>query len=275
MNYLKNVKHSLLVGVMTNNYSEICNSTGNEELASIQPILKFLYKIWWRVDACHFDKLPDTGPAFIVGNTSGYIPWPALMLIYNLMSDKQKSRTIYTLADLDHIQDEQIHSFLQSLNFIPWSYDNAKQLIEKGELIAIFPEDNSVIGKTITARNRLKRFDWTKFLPAIETKIPIYPLITLGVDEANLVLHNSAFLSKLLQVKAFPVSPFFPWLPFPFNLGTLPVQWKMKLLPAINYQSPTDREAGLDEAKKVALRTEGEIQAEINRLLRTSKSRLF
>ena len=31
--------------------------------------------------------------------------------------------------------------------------------------------------------NRIKRFDWTKFLPALETNAPIYPLVTLGIDD--------------------------------------------------------------------------------------------
>ncbi len=248
--------------------------TNKESATCAELILKFLYETWWRVEFSCLDKIPDNGSAFIVGNTSGYIPWPALMLSYALMKDKNKKRKVYTLTNFDHIENEKILSFLHSLNFRPWSYDNAKELIENGEIVLAFPEDNSVIGKTMSSRNRLKRFDWTKFLPAIESKIPVFPLVTLGVDESNFVLHNSTFLSKLLETSAFPISPFFPWLPFPFNLSTLPVAWHMKLLPALNYTVLNERESVQDEAKRLALRAEGDIQAEINRLLRT-RPRLF
>jgi len=243
MNYSKSAKHSLPAGKTVNNQSKTDQDTilSSQELAYIKPILTFLYHVWWRVQATGFEHLPDNGPAFIVGNTSGYIPWPALMLIYSLMINKDKQRAVHVLTDMDHIEDERISAFLRALNFVPWSYDNAKQLIEQGELIAIFPEDSSVIGKTVAMRNRLKRFDWTKFLPAIEANIPIFPLATLGIDEAG---------------------------------ATVSVPWKMKLMPAVFCQSPKDREAIQEAAKKTALRAEGEIQAEINRLLR-ARSRLL
>jgi hypothetical protein len=248
--------------------SEVSNTETIEKPAYLEDVLKFLHQTWWRIDACGFDCLPDKGPAVIAGNTSGYIPWPALMLIYTVSHHKSKSRPIYTLVDSDILADEQLNTYLRPLNFVPWSYDNAKQLLEKGELIAIFPEDNSVLGKTIALRNRIQRFDWTKFLPAVEMHAPIYPLATLGIDEANMVLHNSDFLANLFKTKAFPITPFFPWLPFPFNLSTMPVPWKMKLMSALSYSPVNDREATQSQAKKVALRTEGDIQAEINRLLR-------
>ena len=46
------------------------------EFAAIEPALKFLYENWWRVQMTGLEHLPDHGPAFIVGNTSGYMPWP-------------------------------------------------------------------------------------------------------------------------------------------------------------------------------------------------------
>ena len=248
------------------------STTINQELSYTEPVLKFLHQLWWRVETIGFDCIPENGPALIVGNTSGYVPWPALMLIYSLI--KNKNRVVYTLLDDDLIENEKLSTYLHALNFIPWSYDNAKQLLEKGEIVAIFPEDNSVLGKTISLRNRTRRFDWTKFLPAVELHIPIYPLATLGIDEANLVLYNSDFLCQLFKTKAFPITPFFPWLPFPFNLSTMPIPWKMKTLPALSYTLPQDREGIQEQAKKLALRAEGDIQAEINRLLR-SRSRFF
>lgn len=233
-----------------------------------EPLLKFLHQTWWRVESSGFNHLPDEGPALIAGNTSGYIPWPALMLIYRHAHGKNRNRPLYTLIDNHYFENEKISAYLTDLNFRPWSYDNAKQLLEKDELVAIFPEDISVMGKTIASRNRLKRFDWTKFLPAIELHVPIFPLAVLGVDESNLVLHNSQMLSRLLETKVFPVSPFFPWLPFPLNLFTLPIAWQMKVLTPVKYEFAQERAVIQEQAKKVALRAEGEIQAEINRLLR-------
>ncbi len=244
-------------------------TTVDRESTYLESILKFLYQILWHVETTGLDCLPDNGPALIVGNTSGYIPWPALMLIYALIEKKNKHRTVYTLIDSNHTENKKLNSYLHNLNFVPWSYDNAKQLLEKGEIIVIFPEDNKVVGKTKSTQNRTKRFDWTKFLPAVELHVPIYPLATLGVDEAHLVLDNSNFFSQFFNSKVFPITQFFPWLSFPFNLAALPVPWKMKIMPALSYNLAKDREDIQEKAKKIALRAEGDVQAEINRLLRS------
>jgi 1-acyl-sn-glycerol-3-phosphate acyltransferase len=220
----------------------------SKELSSIKPMLKFLHQIWWRVQLDGLSCLPDNGPALIVGNTSGYIPWPALMLIYSL--NQKKGRTVYTVIDDNLLEDEKLRPYLSELNFMPWSYDNAKTLLNKGEIIVLFPEDNSVTAKTIAMRNRTRRFDWTKFLPAVELHVPIYPLSTLGIDEANICL------------------------PFPLSLSTLPVPWTMKLMPALTYSLSADREALQEQAKKTALRAEGDIQAQLNRSLR-NRARFF
>lgn len=248
---------------------EIVNNdtTVNQELS--YNLLKFLYQIWWRVETTGLDCLPDNGPAFIVGNTSGSIPWPALMLIYALIEKKNKHRTVYTLIDSNLSENEKLNSFFHNLNFVSWSYDNAKQLLGNGEIIVLFPEDNKVIAKTKSTQDRTKRFDWTKFLPAVELHVPIYPLATLGVDEANMVLDKSDFISQILKGKTSSFTQILPWLSFPFNLATLPVPWKMKIMPALSYNLAQDREDIQEKAKQVALRSEGDVQAEINRLLRS------
>ena len=85
---------------------------------------------------------------------------------------------------------------------------------------------------------------------------------------------TAVFFADFFKVKSFPATSLFPWLPFPFNFSTLPVPWKIKIMPALTYSFTTDRETVQEQAKKVALRAEGSIQAEINRLLR-NRNRIF
>jgi 1-acyl-sn-glycerol-3-phosphate acyltransferase len=221
MIYLTGVKHCLLVGMMDNSSSFL-----------IKPLLRFLHDICWRVQIEGLEQLSEHGPAFIVGNTSAQMPLPAMMLAYVLMMNSNgKHRRVNVLTDTDTIVVEKIYPFGYSLNFVPWSYDNAKNLLEQGELLIVFPELRGDVGKTTAMRNRLKRFDWTKFMPAIEAGVSIYPLATLGIDE-------------------------------------------MRLMRALPYNHVRDSEPLQNEAKKVALFAEGEIQAEINRLLRTTSRNL-
>lgn len=207
-----------------------------KELALIKLFLQFLHHIWWRVQISGLEQLPEQGPVFIVANSNGSIPWPALMLVHNLIKrGKDNQRRVNILMNMDAIKEEKICLFLRSLNCMSWSYDAAKRLLEQGEVLVVLPEDGAAgISKAMAMQNRLKRFDWTKFLPAIEAGVPVYPLATLGADELNF----------------------------------LPVPWKIRLMQALPYEHVQAREAVQEQAKKTALLAEGEIQAEINRQLR-------
>jgi hypothetical protein len=65
----------------------------------------------------------------------------------------------------------------------------------------------------------------SKFCQLLKKTSPIFPLATLGCDEAVLILTNFEKAAKFLNLPAFPITPFFPWLPFPLNLASLPTKW--------------------------------------------------
>src|SRR6516162_9630385 len=137
-------------------------------LARIEPILKFLHDDWWRVNSEGFERLPETGPALIVSNASGVIPWVALMLIYSLMVEKKNCRRVNIVTDMSWIENAGLRTALLEIGFVPWSSDNVKRLLSKGELLAMFPEYPGSVGKSWSMKNRVSEFDWTKFLSAIE-----------------------------------------------------------------------------------------------------------
>jgi 1-acyl-sn-glycerol-3-phosphate acyltransferase len=237
-------------------------------LAKAEPFLSFLFHDWWRVEVTGLEKLPKEGPALIVGNSGSFLPWPGLMLLYALMSSRQSPRRLHIAADMEWIKDERLHTFLRELGFVQFSAENLKRLFAKGETVAIFPEGIEGLARPFSWRERLMEFDWVKILPAVEQGVPIYPLATLGCDESIPVLTNFEHLAKFLNLPIFPITPFFPWLPFPFNLTTLPLKWHMSLLKPLTFASPEDRDALEETAMKQSQFAEGEIQAELNRLLR-------
>ncbi len=242
-------------------------------LAAVEPLLKFLYTDWWHVQFAALGTLPKEGPALIVGNSNGLVPWPAFMLMYALMN-QDNPRRLTIVADMDWIDDERIHSYLVQLGFVPWSSTNLKYLFSKGELVAIFPEGLPATSKPYSERYRVREFDWTRLLPAIEAGITIYPMATVGCDEASPTLVNLDTLSKFLGMPAYPVTPFFPWFPFPANFASLPVKWKMTVMKPTAYEAHSDRDMLEETAKSQSRFIEGQIQAELNRLLRT-RSKTF
>ena len=231
-------------------------------IASIEPFLSFLYQDWWKVEFSGFKHLPQSGPA--------------LMLLYALMRDRARPRRLNILCDMDWIEDERLYCWLRETGFSPWSAEHAKKLFAEGQTVVIFPEGLSGAVKPFSERYRLRRFDWTRIMPAVEQNVPIVPMATLGCDESFPVGMNLEKLSKLLSLPAFPITPFFPWYPFPANLAlSLPVKWKMRLLKQADYKQIGSRDELEETASRQALFLEGDIQAELNRLLRARIKPLF
>ncbi len=237
-------------------------------LARLEPFLSFLYFEWWKVHFDGLDRLPAKGPAVIVGNQGSVLPWQALMLIYGLMSFNQNPRRVHIMCDLDWIDDERLNAFLIEIGFVPWSSASMKRLFERGEIVAIFPEGVAGLSKPYSQRYRLQDFDWTRLLPAVEEGVKIFPLSSLGCDEAVPLLSNFEPLAKFLKMPYFPLSPFFPWYPFPLNLASRPIAWKMHLMKEVKYEKGKDRDHLENTAKSLTQQLEGEIQAELNRALR-------
>jgi 1-acyl-sn-glycerol-3-phosphate acyltransferase len=234
----------------------------------LEPYLCFLFRYWWRVDITGLQYLPDSGPALIVGNSGSLAPWPGMMLLYALMARKGGSRQVSILADMDWVQSQKLYRVLTALGFVQWSPENAKRLFEAGHIVATFPEGMAGLAKPFSERYRLREFDWTRFLPAVEENVPIYPMSTIGCDEALPVLGNIDWLADFLDMPAFPITPFFPWLPFPASLMSLPVRWHMRILKRRQFTVKASHADIIAMTRQQAKFTEGEIQAELNRLLR-------
>ncbi|MBX9689239.1 MAG: 1-acyl-sn-glycerol-3-phosphate acyltransferase [Candidatus Obscuribacterales bacterium] len=237
-------------------------------MAQLEPFLGWLFKHWWHVDMQGIERLPHEGPALIIGNTAGIIPWPGLMLAYALMCQKTFPRRVNILCELGWIEDERIHHLARELGFVPWSADNAKKLFAQGELVAVFPEGIQGAVKPFAERYRLREFDWTRILPALEENVKIFPMATLGCDESFPIIANLEGLARVLEIPAFPVTPFMPLLPFPFNMASLPGHWKMRIQRPLEYQKVETRNERYETALSLSKELEGEVQAELNRLLR-------
>jgi hypothetical protein len=158
---------------------------------------------------------------------------------------------------------------LTQIGFVPWSSANMKQLFAAGELVAVFPEGLPAAGKPFAERNRVRELDWTKFLPAIEEGIEIFPLGTYGCDESVPILFNFEKLSKFLSMPGLAISQLFARASFPASLATLPVKWSMVLMKSTEYEPHSNRDALENTTKRHARFVEGEIQAELNRIHRS------
>jgi 1-acyl-sn-glycerol-3-phosphate acyltransferase len=103
--------------------------------------------------------------------------------------------------------------------------DNARALLEREELVGVFPEGVKGASKPYRDRYRIRRFGRGGFVQvALRTGAPIIPVAVVGSEEVHPVVPDLLPLAKLLGLPAMPITPTFPWL----GLGgmiPLPSKW--------------------------------------------------
>jgi 1-acyl-sn-glycerol-3-phosphate acyltransferase len=103
--------------------------------------------------------------------------------------------------------------------------DNATALLERDELVGVFPEGVKGASKPYRDRYRVRRFGRGGFVQvALRTGSPVVPIAVVGSEEVHPVLADLRPLARLLRLPAAPITPTFPWLGLG-GLVPLPSKW--------------------------------------------------
>ena len=191
----------------------------------VLPLLRPLYRTWFRVETTGLHHVPDVGGALVVANHSGTVPLDALMTSVALHDDHPAHRYLRMLgADLVFRmpvvgQLSRKHGSTLACNA------DAERLLTAGELVGVWPEGFKGIGKPFADRYKLQRFGRGGFVSAaLRTGKPIIPCSIVGAEETYPKLADVPALARLLNLPYFPVTPTFPLLG-PLGAVPLPSKW--------------------------------------------------
>jgi 1-acyl-sn-glycerol-3-phosphate acyltransferase len=196
---------------------------------TILPFFEFLYTVWWRVQTEGIDNVPRTGPALIVANHSGVLPWDGIMINLAVRHEHPARRACRMLA-LDMFA---LLPFLAPLlaqsGAVRANPENAERLLRKGELVGVFPEGVKGVGKRFKDRYKLARFGRGGFIRiALRTGAPIVPCAVVGAEEIHPALAQMNWLGKPLGLPYVPITPTFPLLG-PLGFVPLPSKWSIEM----------------------------------------------
>jgi 1-acyl-sn-glycerol-3-phosphate acyltransferase len=197
-----------------------------------QPVLARVLFNYFRAELLGFDKLPATGPAVLVCNHGGILPYDEVLLKVAVRERPgpggPPGRDLRPLSEDFAINSPFAGSFLNRFGLVRASPDNAERLLRAGHLVAVFPEGAHGIAKLYRNRYRLQRFGRGGFVRlALRTGAPIYPVVLLGGEEAQPVVAKMP-LPKPLRPRQLPITPTFPLLG-PIGLLPLPVRWTVQI----------------------------------------------
>jgi 1-acyl-sn-glycerol-3-phosphate acyltransferase len=199
----------------------------------LMPAAWLLYRDWFRVWMRGLEHVPDTGPALVVANHSGVLPFDAVMLETGVFFEHPGHRNLRLLgADLVY-EIPVLASMARKSGHVRANPDHAQRLLAAGELVGVFPEGFKGIGKPFSERYRLQRFGRGGFaLTALRAGVPIIPCAIVGAEEIYPMIGNAKRTARLLRLPYFPVTPLFPWLG-PIGAVPLPSNWIVEFCPPV------------------------------------------
>ena len=209
---------------------------------TLEPLIEFLYAVWWRVEATGTENVPGSGPGLVVANHSGVLPYDGLMVQLAIRHEHPARRLCRMLALDMFALLPVLAPLLTKSGSVRASPENAERLLQRGELLGVFPEGVKGIGKRFGERYKLARFGRGGFVRvALRTGTPIIPCAIVGAEEIHPVVGKADWIGRPFGLPYFPLTPTFPWLG-PLGLVPLPTKW------SIDFGEPIDLSAHGPEA---------------------------
>jgi 1-acyl-sn-glycerol-3-phosphate acyltransferase len=211
------------------------------------PLVELLYASWWRVAARGLEHVPDEGPAVVVANHAGLLPWDALVLRHALRRDHPAHRDLRPLLD-DAACDRTFSGGLAvRLGAVRADPASAARLLSDGALVGVFPEGSAAEARPWRERYRLTRFGRGGFVRvALRAGAPVIPCAIVGSEEAAPAIARTGWLADLLRLPLLASQPAFRLAPA--GVLPLPSRWTLRFGPAVDLGGLGPESAGDDAA---------------------------
>lgn len=204
----------------------------------VRPFFDFLYKVYFRVETTGIENIPIDGRALLVANHSGQLPWDGMMVGTAILNEHPAQRLARGLHAAMLPGIPYVSTMLVRLGQTLATVQNGTRLLEKDELVMVFPEGYKGTSKPFRDRYRLARFGRGGFAQiALNTGAPIIPVSVVGSEETYITLAKLPTFSGVTGIPYLPVTLRFPWLGL-LGIVPLPTKWYVDFgepIPVNNY----------------------------------------
>jgi len=200
----------------------------------VQGIALWLYRRYWRVEIEGVEHVPSRGRALLVANHAGVVPYDGAMIRTAIMAEHPHPRPARMLVvDWAFAMPFTSMLLIKTGNVLAHP-DNATALLERGELVGVFPEGVKGPSKGYRHRYQVGRLGRGGFVQvALRTGSPIVPVAVVGSEEIHPMIADLRGLGRLVGLPTVPITPTFPWLGLA-GLIPLPSKWLIAFGPPID-----------------------------------------
>lgn len=208
-----------------------------------------LYEHYFRVESRGHEHIPSQGPVIVAANHSGTLPFDAMMIYADLLRRTDPPRLPRAIADTFVAALPWISVLFARGGAVAGARRNVEHLLQRGELVLIFPEGVPGISKPFRERYKLQRWRGGHAELAIRYGATVVPAALVGAEE------------QMPQIGRLPISVFgAPFLPIPATPVPLPVRYHLRYGAPIRFEDPPETSDDPEVIQRAADRVRDAVQ---------------
>jgi 1-acyl-sn-glycerol-3-phosphate acyltransferase len=179
-------------------------------------------KRYFRAEVRGLESMPKAGGALVVSNHSGGMFTPDVLIFAPAFYEKFGfDRPIYTLAHWGVFMAN-VGDWLHRAGVIEASRENAAKALRDGAVVLVFPGGDYDAYRPTLTENVIDFAGRTGYVrTAIETGVPIVPVVSIGAQETQFFLARGDSIAKRLGLKRLRAQILPISVGFPFGLSVL------------------------------------------------------
>lgn len=223
-------------------------------------LLQFVYKHWFRVESFGVERIPLEGPVLLAPNHGGGIPIDGAMIALDLVKKMEKPRVMRAAVDNFAGSLPFINLFFCRCGQVIGARRNLVDLLNQGEMIAVFPEGHNGTGKKFRDRYKLLPFSVGFVELSLLHRTPIIPTAVIGAEEQYPYLIHIERLARVLGLPYVPVPPL-SLLLGPIGCVPLPTKYQIYYGEPIRFylDYPADTVKDPEMIRKLAAQVRGRV----------------
>jgi 1-acyl-sn-glycerol-3-phosphate acyltransferase len=240
--------------------------------ACTRTVFKFLHDYYWRIEVSGIEHVPRVGRAMLTGIHRGFMPFDGVMAFHVIACEVGRYPRFLIHPGLLKFP---VPFNFSKLGGLKVCRENADYVLQRDELLAIFPEGIQGAFRFYREAYRLGKFGRDEYVrAALRNRAPVVPFVTVGSAEIFPIYGKieSRWWKHHTSWPFIPITPTFPLLPL-----TLPSKWHTQFLAPLHLETQYPPEAASDAAavRAISQEVQSRMQEAIDGMLKRRKSIFF